>query len=142
MILRKALSKTLKLTTFKHYCYGQKYPNLLLTRIRVNCSYLKSHSQTTGHSNTTACSFCESKIENSSHFIIKCLHFTEQRRTLFDQMEQNYIPNLKKLTMKRQFEILVYGYEPKNPEMKRINGKILIYTQNYILKTKRFNQET
>ena len=139
---KQSLSKTLKPTKFKHYSYGQKYPNLLLTRIRVNCSYLKAHSYTTGHSNTTACSFCESKIENSLHFIIKCPHFTEQRRTLFDKMEQNFIPNFKKLTMKRQFEILVYGYEPQNPEMKRINGKILIYTQNFIMKTNRFKQET
>ena len=44
--------------------------------------------------------------------------------------------------MKRQFEILVYGYEPQNPEMKRINGKILIYTQNFIMKTNRFKEET
>ena len=32
--------------------------------------------------------------------------------------------------MKRQFKILIYGYEPQNSEMKRTDGKILIYTQN------------
>ena len=37
---------------------------------------------------------------------------------------------LHKKKLKKKFEILVYGYEPPNPEMKRINGKILIYTQN------------
>ena len=42
--------------------------------------------------------------------------------------------------MKRQFEILVYGYEPQNPEMKRINGNILMNTQNFKIKTKRFNK--
>ena len=41
--------------------------------------------------------------------------------------------------MKRQFEIWVFGYEPQNPEMKRINDSILMNTQNYILKTKRFS---
>ena len=74
------------------------------------------------------------------HFIIRCPHFADQRQTLFDLMEQKYIPNFKKHSMKRQFEILVYGYEPQNPEMKRINGNILMNTQNYILKTKRFNK--
>ena len=43
--------------------------------------------------------------------------------------------------MKHQFEILVFGYEPQNPEMKRINGSILMNTENYIPRTKRFNQK-
>ena len=90
------LSRTLKPTNFKHYHFGQKYPNMLLTRIRVNCSYLKAHSYTTGHSNTTECTFCNSKIENSLHFIIRCPHFAYHRQTLFDLMGQKYIPNFKK----------------------------------------------
>ena len=44
--------------------------------------------------------------------------------------------------MKRQFEILVFGYKAQNPEMKQINGYILMNTQNYILKTKRFNKNS
>jgi hypothetical protein len=42
--------------------------------------------------------------------------------------------------MKRKFEILTEGYEPYNPELKRINGQILKITQNFILKTKRFTK--
>ena len=137
---KTTLSKKIKPTKFKHYNFGQKYPNILLTQIRVNCSYLHAHSYSTGHSITTECSFCNSKNENSLHFIIKCPHFAVHRQALFDLMEQKYIPNFKKLSMKRQFEILVFGYEPQNPEMKRINGSILMNTQNYILKTKRFHQ--
>ena len=48
----------------KHFAYGQKYENMLLTRIRVNCSYLKAHSYKTGHSLTTACPFCPNKSES------------------------------------------------------------------------------
>ena len=48
----------------------------------------------------------------------------------------------KKLSKKRQFEILVYSNDPQDPEIKRINGKTLIYTQNFIINTNRFKQET
>ena len=41
--------------------------------------------------------------------------------------------------MKKQFDILVFGYEPFNPELRSINSKIMILTQNYIVKTKRFD---
>ena len=61
------------------------------------------------------------------------------RRTLFDQIEQGFIPNFKSLSINRQLEILLYGYEPNNPELKRLNGKIMLLTQTFILKTKRFN---
>ena len=42
--------------------------------------------------------------------------------------------------MKRQFEILVFGYEPYNHEMKQINGKIMMLTQTFISKTKWLKQ--
>ena len=63
------------------------------------------------------------------------------RRTLFDQVEQQFVPTLKRLSMQRPFDILVYGYEPFNPKMKRINSKKQILTQNFIMKTKRFSKE-
>ena len=44
-----------------------------------------------------------------------CPHFTESRATLFDQI----VPNFKKLTKQRQLDILVFGYEPNEPEMKK-----------------------
>ena len=96
----------------------------------------------TGHSLTTQCPFCDHKNETPIHFIIDCPHFAEKRRALFDQVAQNFIPNFLRLSKKRQFEILVHGYEPFNPEMKCINGKLLILTQTYILKTKRFLQKS
>ena len=75
------------------------------------------------------------------HFMIICPHFSEVRKKLFDQIEQGFIPNFKRLTKQRQYDILIYGYEPNNAEMKKINGKIMILTQSYILKSKRFKPE-
>ena len=61
---------------------------------------------------------------------------------LFEQIQTNFIPNFQKLSMKRQFEILVFGYDPYNHEMKQINWKIMIFTQAFINKTKRFKTKT
>ena len=53
-------------------------------------------------------------------------------------VEQNYIPQFKIFSLRRQFEILVYGYQPYDPELTIINTKLSILTQNFILKTKQF----
>ena len=78
------------------------------------------------------------KPETALHFITKCPHFAEQRQTVLDQIEQHYMPRFKSLSFSRQFEILVEGFEPDNPEMKKINSKIQRITQTFILQTKRF----
>ena len=66
--------------------------------------------------------------ERNCHFVLPVL----------DQIEQLYIPRFKSLSFNRQFEILVEGFEPDNPEMKKINSKIQRITQTFILQTKRF----
>ena len=92
-------------------------------------------------SDTNICS-CNSKVvESPLHYITQCPNFTEMRKTLFDQVEQNYIPRFKKLSLRTQFEILVYGYQPYDPELTIINTKLSILTQNFILKTKRFAEQ-
>ena len=54
-------------------------------------------------------------------------------------MEQ-FIPNFKRLAKKRQFDILVQGYEIKNYDLIFINTKIMIFTQAFIYNSKRFLQ--
>ena len=127
---------------FKHFSYGQKCSNMHLTQIRVGCSYLKSHSYNTGHSLSTQWYFCDTKNETPIHFIIDCPHFAEKRRALFDQVAQNFIPNFLRLPKKIPFNILVYWYEPFNPEMKRINGKLLIFSFNSAAKKNTLNHCT
>ena len=50
-----------------------------------------------------------------------------------------FIPNIKNLPKKRQYQILVHGYEPNNPELNSFNSKIMITTQNFIYSTNRFS---
>ena len=51
---------------------------------------------------------------------------------------ENYFPNFQILCAKRQLEIQLLGYEFINPEMTKINTKIIIISKIYILQTKRF----
>ena len=130
--LKEKLSIQIKPQKFKHFSYGySKRGNTLLT-----------HSFSTGHATTNICSNCNNnKQECSLHFLIQCPHFARLRETLFNQMEQNLFPNFKKLSMHQQLEILVNGYETNNPEMKRINDKIMLLTQTLYLKYKTFHIE-
>ena len=121
----------------KHYNAGHKYANTLLTSIRVGHSKLNSDTHKLGLSDTNLCPHCL-KPETALHFITKCPHFAEQRQAVLDQIEQQFIPKFKTLSFNRQFEILVEGFEPDNPEMKRINSNIQKITQIFILQTKRF----
>ena len=121
----------------KFYAKGNKYKCSLLTRIRVGRSFLNEHSFLINMSESPACKNCPSPRENSLHFLCSCPTFTEQRQTLLTKMEE-FIPNIKQLPKKRQFEILVFGYDPDNIELYRINTKIMLLTQNFIYDTKRF----
>ena len=85
------------------------------------------------------CSCDSISPETPLNFITQCPLFADKRQTLYDQVEQNYIPQFSKLSLRRQFDILVHGFEPLNSELTQINTKILILTQNFILRTKRFD---
>ena len=108
-----------------------------MTRIRLGQSDLKSHLFKVGLSDTTDCS-CGHKYETSEHFITMCPQYAEERRNLYNQMLQ-FIPNFTGLPSKRQFEILVFGYQPSDPDLTKINTKIMKFTQKFILETKRFS---
>ena len=91
----------------------------------------------TGHSDSNVC-IC-GQVEDSKHYFTKCTLYTIQRQKLNTKMEQ-FIPNFSLLAAKRQLEILTMGYEYSNPEMTKINTKIMFIAQTYILQTKRFEK--
>ena len=137
---KNQFSRKIKPNKRKHYSHGPKISNTILCQIRVGRSYLKSHTFSIGHADTNTCSCDNTTPETPLHFFINCPRFTEARRTLFDQVEQSFIPKFKNLPQKRQLEILTEGFEPENHGLKRINIKIIKQTQFYILKTKRFSK--
>ena len=130
---------TIKPTKYKHLSRGNKYACSLLTQIRVGNSFLKSHSFKRGHTENPYCNCNLGHVEDPTHYLIKCNLYNEQRQILVGQMEQ-FIPNFDVLSDNRKLEILLMGYEYQNPEMTKINTKIMFISQSYILKTKRFSK--
>ena len=62
----------------------------------INMLIIRPHSYGKRHSDTMFCPhWNENKAENSKHVIILCPHFTVMRRTLFGEIEQEFIANLK-----------------------------------------------
>ena len=107
-----------------------------MTRVRVGWSYLKTHSFSIGLETDNTCSCNNSTHETSLHYMF-CTNYSEQRLILYQRIEL-IIPNIQKLPLKRQYEKFMYGYDVYYPEMTITNKQIMIATQTYILKTKRF----
>ena len=121
----------------KFYSKGNKHKCSLLTRIRVGRSYLNEHGFSINLNESPACKNCICPHENSLHFICICPKFTELRNILCTKMTE-FIPKFDQLSKKRQFEILIFGYDPDNKELEKINTKIMFLTQNFVYDTKRF----
>ena len=122
---------------YKFYSKGNTDKCSLLTRIIVGRSFLNEHSFSINLSQSPACEKCNCPRENSLHYICVCPAFTEQRNILLTKMEE-FFPKFRQLPKKRQFKILIYGYQPEDIDLDRINTKIMFITQNFIYNTKRF----
>ena len=131
------LKNELKPMKFKHFSRGSKIGNCLLTRIRLNRSDLNFHRFEIGLHDTPDCS-CHA-TETSIHYLMDCFLYSGERQTLYNLVE-HYIPNFSKISKRKQFEILLMGICPENPDFTTTNTKISIAVQNYIFKTKRFKE--
>ena len=134
---KNELKLKLKPRKYKHFFRGNKLGNSLLCQLRVGRTFLNSHSYSIGHAESPAC-LCHHPNETSSHFVLSCFLYQEERRILFDAVEQiapfiKFIsqPNHKKL------DILLHGCDIDNDEMFHTNVKLQIAMQQFLLKTKR-----
>ena len=132
------IKEEVKPKRYKHYARGDKYRCSLLTRLRVGRSQLNQHLFTVGLSDTEKCTCTNNVKETTQHFLTQCSLFTENRQILFNKIK-SFIPNFEILSKTRQHEILLFGYEIDNPALTSINTKIMIATQHFIHKTKRFS---
>ena len=132
------LKKELKPMKYKHFSKGSKLGNSLLSRIRLNRSDLNLHKFDIGLHENSECS-CHAKSESSIHYMMDCFLYSGERQNLFNLVE-HYIPNFPKLNKTKQFEILLLGINPENPEFFTTNTILSIAVQTFILKTKRFNE--
>ena len=133
---KEQLKKELKPKRYKHLSKGSKIGNTLLTRIRLERSYLNLHTFNISHSETPEC-LCHAKNESSIHYLIDCFLYSTERQTLYSLVE-HYFPNFKNLNKNKKYQVLVMGINPDNPDYFHTNTKISIAVQHFILKTNRF----
>jgi hypothetical protein len=129
----------LKPKRFKHLAKGSKQGNKLITRLRVNRSFLRDNSFSIGHSEITTCD-CHFPRETTSHYMLDCFLYSLERQTLLDQVVQ-VLPQFMTYTKKSQLEILLYGYNINDADFIHTNITLQYIVQNFILKTKRFEQK-
>ena len=135
IIFKEKLKRKIKPPKIRHYNWGSKRGNALWTQLRVGRSFLNSHGFAIHLAETDLC-LC-SRSESVSHFLTECFLYTEERKILYDSMEQ-ILPKFKTLPNKTKLDILLHGINLHSEETDSRNSKIIFVVQNFILKTKRF----
>ena len=131
---KPTLKNNLKPTKYKHYSYGSRLGNKLLTRLRLGRSYLNSHGYTIGKVTSPAC-LCHSRNETVKHYMLECFLYTIERQSLLEQVEQ-HVAGFASLSQENKLNILIFGFQDN--EKFPTNIKIMPLVQNYIIQTKRF----
>ena len=88
--------------------YGAK----LLTRLRLQFSYLKDHKLRHGFGDTVSpmCGY-NAEIEDIEHFLLRCHLYSIQRFEIFSNINK-VDPSFTQLDTKEQVNILLYRYAP------------------------------
>ena len=121
----------------KFYSHGCKQGNKLLTRIRLDRSFLNAHSFPLGFTASPQCDSCGARQENAQHILLDCLKYQSIQKTLLDFVGTQ-ISTFSGLSKKEKTKILLFGYNPENLDYTQINRNITLAVQSFLLKTKRF----
>ena len=106
LLFQEKLKLKLKPKKHKHFSWGSKRGNALQTQLRVGRSFLNAHSFTINLADSDLC-LC-SRSETTTHYLTQCFLYTEERRLLYNSLEQ-LLPKFKTFTNKKQTEILLNG---------------------------------
>ena len=123
-----------------NYVYNCHNPRgiCLITRLRLGLSHLREHKFEHGFQDTLnpLCS-CGNDVESTEHFLLHCPQFANERRTLLRNL-RNFNCSLLENTSKVLTQTLLFGNTSLSPSG---NSKILSATTDFILSSKRFNEQ-
>ena len=110
----------------------------LITRLRLGLSHLGEHKFKHGFQDMfyPLCS-CENDVESTEHFLIHCPQYFNKRCTLLSTLG-NFNCSLLENTSKVLTQTLLFGNTSLSPSD---NSKILSATIDFILSTKRFDEQ-
>ena len=116
-----------------HDLYGVK----LLTRLHVEFGDLRGHRYNRNfHCPEPSCS-CQTAIEDNEHFLLHCLHFSTQRKTILDLVSNLAGIDIRCLSSKELCTLLFYG---NNNFCFLVNRGVIEETNKYIKNTKCFKR--
>ena len=110
----------------------------LITRLRLGLSHLREHKFKHGFQDTLnlLCS-CRIDVEPTEHLLLYCLQFVNERCTLLSTLG-NFNGSFLENTSKVLTQTLLFGNTSVSPSN---NPKILNATIDFILSTKRFDEQ-
>ena len=78
--------KQLKLKQ-KIYCLGDRYWNVIHSKMRMNCSFLKDHLANQLHVIENSTCDCGGSVESNSHFLLECILYNQQRQSMLNKLQ-------------------------------------------------------
>ena len=109
-----------------------------LTRLRLQFSHRNEHKFRYGFEDTINAMFaCESEVETTEHFLLRCHLYSPQRLVLFENLNK-VDSNFLNLNVKDKVSFLLYGSQ--STTFKSSNREILKFVINYIKETGRFDR--
>ena len=74
----------------RHYAYGPRKLNIILTQLRCNVSFLNYDLCKVNILSNASCN-CGAPCENSHHFFFDCEQYTDNREIIFNSL--NWLPS-------------------------------------------------
>jgi hypothetical protein len=87
---KKAIRSSISMPIPRHYYYGPRKLNIILTQIRCNASFLKYGECKVKMLSNASCN-CGAPCEISHHFFFDCDKYTDNREILFNSF--NWLPS-------------------------------------------------
>ena len=135
---KSKLKPSFKPKRHKHFNCGSKYGNTLLCRLRLGRSFLKAHGFAINLSDSDKC-LC-GRIESTSHYLLDCDQFSEQRKCMFESIGK-ILPNFAAKSKSKKVEILLTGFNLNQDDPDHRNKQLTFIVQNYILNSGRFSDK-
>ena len=87
---KKAIRSSISMPTLRHYYYGPRKLNIILTQLRCNASFLNYGLCKVKILSNASCN-CGAPCENSHHFFFDCDKYTDNREIIFNSL--NWLPS-------------------------------------------------
>jgi len=121
--------KSLEKNSKPWFYVGDRFCNIHHARLRIGCSFLKSHLCNNLHViDSPYCDHCPNQVEDPYHYFFVCPKFTEQRISLLNDISVISQPRLG---------IILYGDESLNTDT---NCSLVECIHRFIANTGRFKQ--